>query len=272
MTHPTAATAPRTDWSAAIRPRRIGHTIEVHDLIGSTNDRAWELLADEGGDGAVVLAEEQSAGRGRRGREWLSPPGVNLTLSAAVRPDLPARSAWQLGLATALATFGACREVAPGVGLGLKWPNDVVAGSGAKVAGLLLETIMLGDRLSGAVLGIGINVNWRPEEMPAEIADRATSLLALTGAEVDRVVLLGRLLDRLDAELLALESGRTPLPRYRSACITLGQEVSVELASTTVAGRAVDLDETGSLLLDTPAGRLTLPTGEVVALRGEPHA
>jgi BirA family biotin operon repressor/biotin-[acetyl-CoA-carboxylase] ligase len=269
MTDRTAVVAPLTDWSAAVRARaRIGHTLEVHESIGSTNDRARELLSEVGGDGGVVLAEAQTAGRGRRGRTWLSPSALNLTLSVALRPALAAADGWQLGLATALATLDACRSAVPASGLGLKWPNDVVADDGRKVAGLLLETVTSGDRLSGAVLGIGINVNWLPSDMPADIARHATSLSSLAGAEVDRVALLDRLLDSLDDELVRVEAGRSPLARYRAACVTLGREVTVDTASGVVEGTAVDLDGTGSLVLETETGRIALSAGEVATVRG----
>lgn len=265
----TSVLAPLTDWSAVVRARaRIGHTLEVHESIGSTNDRARELLFEAGGDGGVVLAEMQTAGRGRRGRTWLSPAGLNLTLSVALRPALPAAQAWQLGLATALATLDACRAASPASALGLKWPNDVVADDERKVAGLLLETVMSGERLTGAVLGIGINVNWRPSEMPAGVGRTATSLASLVGADVDRVALLGRLLDSLDDELVAVEAGRSPLARYRAACDTIGREVTVDTAAGTVEGTALGLDERGSLLLRTTAGEVALSSGEVANVRG----
>ena len=265
----TSVLAPLTDWSAVVRPReRIGHTLEVHERIGSTNDRARELLSEAGGDGGVVLAELQTAGRGRRGRTWLSPAGLNLTLSVALRPALPASEAWQLGLATALATLTACRTASPAAALGLKWPNDVVAVDERKVAGLLLETIMSGERLTGAVLGIGINVNWRSSEMPDEVGRGATSLASLAGADVDRVVLLDRLLDALDDELVAVEAGRSPLVRYTAACVTIGREVTVDTAAGTVEGMAVGLDARGSLLIETMGGEVALSTGEVANVRG----
>lgn len=270
MTYRSPAVALLTDWSAAVRARaRIGHTLEVHETIGSTNDRARELLSDAGGDGGVVLSEVQTAGRGRRGRSWLSPAGLNLTLSVALRPALRATDAWQLGLATALATLEACAPAAPRSSLGLKWPNDVVEQDGRKVAGLLLETVMSGERLTGAVLGIGINANWRPAEMPEEIAGRAMSLSALAGADVDRVALLDRLLDALDEEVLAVEAGHSPLARYRAACVTIGREVAVDTAAGIVHGRAVGLDANGSLLLETTGGQIALSTGEVANVRGD---
>lgn len=270
MTERTSVLAPLTDWSAAVRARaRIGHTLEFHESIGSTNDRAHELLFEAGGDGGVVLAEVQTAGRGRRGRAWISPGGVNLTLSVALRPALAAADGWQLGLATALATLEACRTATPASALGLKWPNDVVAGDERKVAGLLIETVMSGERLTGAVLGIGINANWRPAEMPEEIAGRAMSLSALAGADVDRVALLDRLLDALDEEVLAVEAGHSPLARYRAACVTIGREVAVDTAAGIVHGRAVGLDANGSLLLETTGGQIALSTGEVANVRGD---
>lgn len=257
-----------TDWSPAIRPRaRLGHTIEVHETIGSTNDRARELLDEDGGDGSVVLAEVQSAGRGRRGRAWLSPPGVNLTLSLALQPAIGAETAWQLGLATALATLEACSRVR-GADLGLKWPNDVVAGDGRKVAGLLIETVTSGTRLAGAVLGIGVNVNWRVDDMPDDISERATSLASLAGGDVDRVALLSDLLDALDEEVSAVEAGRSPLDRYRRACVTLGAEVTVDTPAGLVRGRAVALDDIGALVVDTDSGRVSLSSGEVLSVRG----
>ncbi|MCA1588482.1 MAG: biotin--[acetyl-CoA-carboxylase] ligase [Chloroflexi bacterium] len=269
MTDRTAIVAPLTDWSAAVRARsRIGHTLEVHDSIGSTNDRARELLLEPGGDGSVVLAEVQTAGRGRRGRTWVSPSGLNLTLTVALRPALSAPDAWQLGLAAALATLEACRDAVAGAGLGLKWPNDVVAGDGRKVAGLLLETVMTGERLTGAVVGMGVNVNWQPADMPPDIAGHATSLSSLAGGEVDRVSLLDRLLDSLDDEIVRVEAGRSPLARYRAACVTLGRDVAVDIATGVVRGTAVDLDETGSLVLEAEGGRIALSAGEVTTVRG----
>ena len=268
MPHDPSPLALLTDWSPAIRPRaRLGHTIEVHETIGSTNDRARELLDEDGGDGSVVLAEAQTAGRGRRGRTWLSPPGVNLTLSVALLPAIRAADAWQLGLATALATHEACSRVR-GVAPGLKWPTDVVSAEGRKVAGLLLETVTSGQRLTGAVLGVGINVNWLPYDMPEDISERATSLASLAGREVDRVSLLSDLLDALDEQIAAVEAGRSPLDRYRRECVTLGAEVTVETAAGLVRGRAVALDDIGALVVDTGSGRSSLSSGEVVSVRG----
>jgi BirA family biotin operon repressor/biotin-[acetyl-CoA-carboxylase] ligase len=246
--------------------RRIGGRIERHASIGSTNDRARELLADPDADGTVVVAEEQTAGRGRRGRGWLSPAGRNLYLSVAFVPAIGAADAWRIGLATALAVADACATVAP---VGLKWPNDVVAAAdGRKLGGLLIETIAEGDRLRGAVLGIGINVNWRRAEMPAELRDDATSLADLAGADINRDTLLSRLVGALAAEIDAIEAGASPLERYRARCTTLGSSVSVETGSDVVTGTAIDLAETGALVVEDALGRRhVLSGGEVRRVR-----
>ncbi len=258
------ARAAHVDWQAAADPRRrIGHAVESHDRIGSTNDRARQLSGEDG-DGIAVVAEEQLAGRGRRGRTWSSPPGVNLTVSVGIRPRLAAADAWQLGQAVALATRDACAAVAE---VGLKWPNDLVAGDGRKLGGILVETALDGDRVASAVLGIGLNVNWPIEAMPDELRHRATSLQAISGVAVDRVVLLDRLLAALDVEVAAVEVGRSPLARYRAACRTLGADVVVASAGESVSGRAVDLDATGGLVIDADTGRRTFTSGEVVQVR-----
>lgn len=254
-----------TPFSAAARQgRRIGHAVELHSTIGSTSDRARALLEVPGGAGTMVVAELQTDGRGRRGRTWTSPSGRNLTASVAVRPALTASDAWRLGLAVALAARDACRTVAP---IDLKWPNDLVADTGRKVGGLLIETMIDGERVDAAIIGIGINVNWAPADMPAEIAGSATSLAELAGAPVDRGALLAELLERLDAEITAIEAGRSPLDRYRAACRTVGSTVTVEVGPRAIQGVAVALDEAGALVIETGSGRETVTSGEVVRVR-----
>ena len=254
-----------TDWQRADRPRqRVGRGVETHATIGSTNDRARDLLNEPGGEGRAIVTEEQTAGRGRRGRAWTSPPGRNLMVSVAVRPDIPVADAWQLALAAALAARSACAAHAP---VALKWPNDLVAHDGAKLGGLLLETTIDGDRVTSAVIGIGINVNWPRAEMPAEIAAGATSLGELAGTHIDRADLLGELLDALDAELVAVEAGASPVPRYREVCATLGTEVGVDTPTGRIEGRATGIDDGGALMVETAGGRVALTSGEIVRVR-----
>lgn len=256
---------PITDFASLARSgRRVGRTIEPHDEIGSTSDRARELLASGGADGMVVVAESQTAGRGRNGRRWISPAGRGLFMSAVIEPRLGAERAGELALGAGLAVAAACDPVASVM---LKWPNDVVTGDGRKLAGILIETTLSGERVTGAVIGIGVNVEWPPDELPAELRATATSLSELAGAPVDRLALLDRLLDRLSDEVGSIEEGLAPLPRYRERCATLGKHVEVLVGERVVRGVAVDIDETGALVLESGGMRVVLTGGEVRSVR-----
>lgn len=257
-------------WSsAAVAGRRIGHRVEHHAAIGSTNDRARELLKSPGGEGVAVVADLQTAGRGRRGRSWLSPAGLNLMVSVALRPALAPVDAWQLAAGAALAAWSACSAAVPAHALAIKWPNDVVTTDGRKLGGLLLETALDGQRFSEAVIGVGINVNWRRAEMPPEIAERATSLADLIGAEVDRVELLGAFLSALDTEVGAMERGTSPLERYRRLSWLDGRSVGVDLGDRRVEGTVRGVEPDGSLRLVTAAGTVDVSYGEVAQVLAE---
>ena len=259
-------------WSAAADPsRRIGRTVEFHAEIGSTNDRAREALAAGVGDGLAVVADLQTAGRGRRGRTWTSPTGVNLMVSVGLRPQLEAADAGLLGIGAALAVRDACASLVPTADLRVRWPNDVVTSDGHKLAGLLVETALEDGRLSEVIIGSGINVNWPLAEMPEEVRERATSLLELTGTPIDRVALLAALLDALDAVIAALERGESPLPRLAAVSALDGRRVTVDLGTNRLDGTAAGISEQGLLLLDTEAGRVALAVGEVVAVRDAPQ-
>lgn len=255
-------------WARAADPaRRIGHAVEFHAEIGSTNDRARAALAEPGGEGLAVVADLQTAGRGRRGRTWLSPAGVNLMVSLALRPHMRPELSSLLGLSVALALREACSSVAPSAGLAIRWPNDLVDRGGRKVAGILIETVLAEGRLVEAVIGMGINANWSRDEMPPEIAAQATSLRELTGSPIERPALLSHLLEALDLEIRTLERGESPIARARAASWLDGREVEVDIGEQSVSGRVAGLGDDGSLLIDAPAGRAALAIGEVIRVK-----
>ena len=255
-------------WShAADSARRIGRAVEFHATIGSTNDRARAALREAGGDGLAVVADEQLAGRGRRGRSWISPPGLNLMVSVGLHPNGDDPLLGQLGVAAALAVHRACSAVAPRAELAIRWPNDVVDDQGRKVAGLLVETALEDGRLAEAVIGIGINVNWWRAEMPPEIGDRATSLAELSGAPIDRVALLSRLLSALDDEVSRLERGISPVPRLRQHSWLDGCRVEIDTGDSLLAGRVIGFDDDGGLLLEHDGQISALTVGEVVRVQ-----
>lgn len=271
MSDPRTEVAQATaDWAAAARAgRRVGHAVEHHAEIGSTNDRARAALADQTGDGLAVVADRQLAGRGRMGRSWLSPPGANLLVSVGLRLDLPVERAWWLAAAGALAA----REAAGSASrLSIRWPNDMVTPDGLKIAGLLTETQIEGERVVSAVIGIGINVNWRRSAMPPDIASGATSLAELEGAPVDRVQLLAALLAALDDEIRLVEAGDSPLERFQAASWLTGRTIEVETPAGRLAGVAGEITDNGGLVLDGPSLRMTVSVGEVIRVHARPAA
>ena len=229
-----------------------GWRVEVVPEVGSTNAVVGaRALAGEPA-GLVLVAEAQTAGRGRLDRSWVSPPRAGLTLSVLVRPALPpGRWPW-LPLLTGLAVATAVRDQAQ-LGAVVKWPNDVLVG-GRKVCGVLAEVPEPG----AAVLGIGLNVTTRPDELPTPTA---TSLQLAGAVTTDRDTLLRAVLRSLSEILADLE---TSLADYRERCSTLGQRVRVELPSgAAVEGVAEAVDDDGRLVVDGRA----YGAGDVVHLR-----
>ena len=229
-----------------------GWRVEVVPTVGSTNAAVVERALAGEPAGLVVVAEEQTAGRGRLDRAWTSPPRAGLTLSALVRPGLPpARWPW-LPLLTGLAVATAVRELAE-LDAVLKWPNDVLVGE-RKVCGVLAEMPLAG----AAVLGIGLNVTTRQDELPH---DGATSLQLAGAATTDRDPLLRAVLRALTDVLADVDGSRAA---YRRRCSTLGRRVRVELpGGTAVEGTADAVDDDGRLVVAGTA----YGAGDVVHLR-----
>ncbi|RSM54273.1 biotin--[acetyl-CoA-carboxylase] ligase [Amycolatopsis sp. WAC 01376] len=258
--------------SAALSGRYAA--IQVVASTGSTNADLREAAAKGAEDRTVLIAEEQTAGVGRRARQWSSPKGSGLYVSVLLRPDgVPFSNLGSLSVVAGLAV----REVAASVGVDavLKWPNDVLAGPGrAKCAGILAEAAA-GDETT-VVLGIGLNVLPLGENVPAGPGGLPATSLAEQGAtETDRAEIATRLLTgfdelerrwRLAGGSLA-EAGL--LGDYRRHCATLGQDVEVQLPDgSALTGRAADIDPAGQLQVDVPGGeRYTVFAGDVVHVR-----
>ncbi|MBI3944556.1 MAG: biotin--[acetyl-CoA-carboxylase] ligase [Armatimonadetes bacterium] len=245
-----------TDW--------LGRRIEVKAQTGSTNDDGVALARAGKPAGTVVVADHQTAGRGRRGRSWLAPPGTALLLSVVLRPDLPARAAGRLGLAAALSAADAIRG-ACGLAPVVKYPNDVLL-EGRKVCGVLTEAHLSGGRVAWAVIGIGINV--RRESVPPELAAHATSLEA-HAAPPARNNLARALLASLETYLVrAADDPEALAAEWRDLDTVRGRQVSVAFGATRLEGFAADVDEDGRLLLRLPDGREERLSPEDVSFRG----
>lgn len=236
--------------------------IEVQAESGSTNaDVAARFAAGEA-EGLVLVAEHQTAGRGRLGREWVVTPRSSLIVSFLLVPgDVPAERWSWLPLLTGVATAAAVRRVT-GVECDLKWPNDVLA-DGHKLGGILLERVER-EGTAAAVVGIGVNCAQSAEELPVP---EATSLSIVTGAPVDRSALLEALVDELGRQYDAWRAGSDLRGRYLELCVTPGQEVRVAVPGGEVLGRAVDVDAGGRLVVRTEAGEEHLGAGDVVHVR-----
>jgi BirA family biotin operon repressor/biotin-[acetyl-CoA-carboxylase] ligase len=274
------------EWAEAVRGALPGFfaPLEVVASLPSTMARAGELAAAGAPEGATVVADRQTEGRGRLGRGWVAPPGSSLLLSVVLRPPLPREAVWLTVAAAGVALAGAVEAVAaravpadrgatrepPGPAVGLKWPNDLEV-DGRKAAGLLAEAHLEGQRPSWVVLGVGVNLAQRREDFPPELAGRATSLALALGAPVDRAALLGAWAERfLDGyrQLAAGEPGPT-LAAYRRRLVTLGRRVRAErVGAEPVVGTAVDLTATGGLVVQTDSGaRVDVLAADVHHLR-----
>ena len=210
-------------------------------------------------EGTVFASEVQTAGRGRLGRSWLSPPGCGIWMSVLLRPPLPPAEVAPVTLAAGLA-------VAETVGGTVKWPNDVVM-NGKKVCGILTEMSAEMERVDHIVVGIGVNAN--TSEFPAELMDKATSVMLETGKACNRRRLAERILEQFEARYKMLIEGGFAAIRedYKTCSATLGNEVTVIENGRSIRAFAVDIDENGALVVEDENGRRELNSGEV-SVRG----
>ncbi|GII03559.1 biotin--[acetyl-CoA-carboxylase] ligase [Planobispora takensis] len=249
---------------ALVRPGSLWSDIAVVDRTGSTNADLAHTVRDGARQGAVIVAESQFAGRGRLGRSWSAPPRSALTFSVLLRPDPPpAKQGW-LPLLAGLAAASAVRRLAE-VDVRLKWPNDLLIGE-RKLAGVLAERVD-----SAVIIGIGLNVSLRAEELPVETA---TSLALEKAACTDRDPLLRAVLREIethyrewsqahgDADACGLRAA------YLATSATVGRRVRVELPGERVlTGWATGVDAAGHLIVDADGREHTLSAGDVVHVR-----
>ncbi|MBM3933601.1 MAG: biotin--[acetyl-CoA-carboxylase] ligase [SAR202 cluster bacterium] len=237
----------------------IGRRIVYEHTLGSTMDEARRLAEGVAEEGTVVIAEEQTKGRGRFDRTWHSPVGENLIFSVVLRP-----TQWQLNYVNMAATLAVAQTStdATGTPASIKWPNDVRIG-GRKVCGILIETSIVNADIKYAVVGIGFNVNFDISSIP-EIANTATSLYRETGRRWDRTDVLGRLLGYMDGYYAFVRSGKSITSDWSSRMDTLGQDIRVKWGEQVMEGKAVEVDDTGNLVLERHDGsRFTVYAGEV---------
>ena len=244
---------------ATLAGRRVGGDIVYFGILSSTMDEARRLAEEGWPEGLVVVAEEQTAGRGRFDRHWISSPGDSLSFSVLLRP-----SSEQLPHVNMAATLAVAKAVASLTGhtSSIKWPNDVRVG-GRKVAGILIETDSGIGELRYAVVGIGVNVNLDASEYP-EIASTATSIAAESGSHEDGTQVLRAILEHLDDMYGDVRRGRSLTEEWSEHLDTLGRNVEVRWGHRVFGGLAREVDGRGNLLIDRPDGTtMTVVGGEV---------
>jgi BirA family biotin operon repressor/biotin-[acetyl-CoA-carboxylase] ligase len=253
-----------------LRSAVLGRVVHYEEETGSTNVVARGLARAGAAEGTVVVAETQTAGRGRLGRAWFSPPGSNLYLSVVLRPDIPPARAPQLALVAGSAVAAAI-EAEGGVRPALKWPNDVLL-DGRKVAGILTEMDSEADRVGFVVLGIGVNLNVSACELADALGDTATSVAAATGHGVDRARFTGRLLGELERRYRrVLDEGFAAGLRaeWEGYSALTGREVTVTGPDGDRRGRVIGVDGEGALCLAPEGGGvMRVLAGDVTLLDG----
>ena len=284
-------------------PGRIGWRVHYYDEVDSTQRIAVEFANQGAAQGTVVIAELQNAGRGRMGRQWHSPPGVNLYATIILRPAMPLNEVPRLSLVAGVAAAEALETVAPGR-IALKWPNDVwlrtgdvnggagdatarasgltagasdltpdlfPKGKGSKIAwrkagGIIAEAVTDGSqRLQCVLLGIGLNLNLAREQVPSELRDKATSVLIATGRRCDRIALAGALFKRLDTRYMETETRGFGVirPLWEHFSALTGRSVVVVDTGARIAGVVKGIDADGALLLETTGRTIRILTGDV---------
>jgi BirA family biotin operon repressor/biotin-[acetyl-CoA-carboxylase] ligase len=239
----------------------IGRNILYHPTVSSTMDVAREAAVGGAPEGTIVVAEEQTSGRGRLGRSWTNPPGV-LAVSVIIRPEMS--RLLRLGMVASLAT-SRCVDSATGLKSVIKWPNDVLL-RGKKISGILMESALRGQSVEWAIVGIGLNINLNPGMFP-EIAHTATSITAELGREVSQLAVLQDLLREMDRLYLALREDEAIHEQWRDRLETLGRTVEVAVGDHVEVGYAESVDSNGSLLLRRSDGTLIPIVAGDVTLR-----
>lgn len=256
----------REDVFGRLEDRGFWADLVVHPVIDSTNSRAMRVAEAGARHGTVVVADAQTSGRGRFGRRWESPPGVNIYLSLLLRPPIEPPRAPQLTLVTAVALAEAV-EKGTGLAPRLKWPNDLYIG-GRKAAGILAEMAADPDLVRHVVIGVGLNVNAQPGDFPEELRETATSLRIAAGRTFPRAGMLALFLDAFAAAYgRFLAGGLAPfLPAWRRRSLLDGKRAALRLRDEDVRGTVLGIDDTGRLLFRREGARETerFAGGEIV--------
>jgi BirA family biotin operon repressor/biotin-[acetyl-CoA-carboxylase] ligase len=246
----------------------IGRNIFFYDTVGSTNSVAAGFAEKGTAEGSVVLADCQETGKGRLGRKWVSPPGVNIYMSIILRPEIEPKHVTLITIMAAVACAIALRKVT-GLNIAIKWPNDLTV-SDKKIGGILTETKIEQDRIIFAIVGIGININIDINAFPEDVKKIATSAKNETGKQYSRTETITMILNEIDYWYGNLKSTgqKILLSQWQKLATTLGKTVKVTTGKETFTGSAESIDDEGMLILRLPSGVLKrISAGDLTILR-----
>ncbi len=246
----------------------IGHKIHFYPEIGSTNDEAFNLAAGGSPEGTVVIADSQTKGKGRLQRAWHSPSGCNIYTSIILRPNLDPDSAPQYSILAGVAVAEIIDNYCPGM-VNLKWPNDVLL-KGKKVCGILAQMKTSAGRVDFIILGIGINININYNQLPQDIKNTATSLAIETGRKISRQELIISLYENLAKwyKKLIVDGFSSVKEEWLSMAPMIGKRVQIISGDEVINGKALGIDEQGSLVLLTAGDRkIKISAGDVRLLK-----
>lgn len=246
----------------------VGKKIFFYKTVDSTNAAAAALAQGGEDEGAVVIADSQSKGRGRLGRFWLSPPGVNIYMSIVLKPEIAAKDATLITIMAAVGCTIALRKVT-GLDIKIRWPNDLMT-SEKKLGGILTETKMISARMEYVIAGVGVNVNMGADSLPDIMKETATSIKMETGKFFSRTEVIREVLNELNDWYDILQKKRYSkiLSQWKFLTSTLGKNVQVVLGKETLQGRAESINDEGMLVLRLPSGALrAIQYGDLTLLR-----
>ena len=255
---------------SGLRTASFGKKVFSFETIDSTNSCARALASAWAEEGTAVIAEFQSAGRGRLGRTWVAAPGENLTFSLVLRPQITPDAMNLLSLVVAVGIARGIKEHT-GVKVLCKWPNDLLCG-GRKVAGILLEGVLAADRVESVIAGIGLNVNQKT--FPEELSTKATSLALETGSVIERSDLFRTLLKSLEDEYMEQASAgfKYVVKRWLAYAPLIGKRIAVATNGLVIEGIVRGISNGGGLIVSTQNGERTFLAGDVTIVDQEPYA
>jgi len=242
--------------TTGLQTQFLGHKVIAYQQVGSTNDVALRLGRSGAEEGTLVIAESQTAGRGRHGRRWQSPPNTSILASLILRPQIHKSKIALINLLAAVAVARAIKIVVA-LPANIKWPNDVLI-CGKKISGILTEVESQKENIRFLAVGIGINVNIPQDSFPVSLKPKATSLNILLGYEVSRVKLLQQLLLEFERRYILLRNGdfTSIILEGKRLSTLLGSFIRVKSGKNIIVGQAMDIDEDGALLLRRGMGTI----------------